>query len=114
MNTDTGSSNAGQTLSPAHGTALLRRLQNHRAMMSPEQKQRHAGKLLLEATDELQRLIQLCQHVHDRLLRGEDNMTLTAKLAEGWRGPNDRTEAQPIHQTMNTETNNQPLPPATC
>jgi hypothetical protein len=77
-------------LGAAHGWALLRRLQNHRAAMAPHQKKRHAGKLLLEATDEIQRLIQICEHVHDRMLREDDDMTLMRKLQEGWRGPNDR------------------------
>ena len=57
--------------------------------MAPHQKERHAGKLLLEATDEIQRLIQICEHVHDRMLRGDDDMTLMRKLQEGWQGPND-------------------------
>lgn len=81
--------------SPAvSGSALLRRLQNHRAMMSPEQKQRHAGKLLLQATDEIARLIGICTDVHDRMLRGDHDMTLLRKLKEGWQGPNDGTRPE--------------------
>ena len=79
---------SGRLLPGAHGSALLRRLQNHRAMMSPEQKERHAGKLLLDATAEIDRLIGICTHVHDRILRGDDDMTLMEKLQEGWQGPN--------------------------
>jgi hypothetical protein len=75
-------------LGAAHGSALLRRLQNHRASMAPHQKERHAGKLLLDATAEIDRLIGICSHVHDRMLRGDSDMELMAKLAEGWRGPN--------------------------
>ena len=74
----------------AHGSALLRRLQGHRAAMAPHQKERLAGKLLLEATDEIDRLIGICTHVHDRILRGDTDMELMSKLAEGWRGPNVR------------------------
>lgn len=81
-------SKAGQPLPASHGSALLRRLQSHRAMMSPEQKERHAGKLLLDATEEIDRLIGICTHVHDRMLRGDDDMTLMRKLQEGWQGPN--------------------------
>jgi hypothetical protein len=69
------------------GSALLRRLQNHRAAMSPEQKKRRAGMLLLDATAEIDRLIGLCIHVHDRMLRGDDDTTLLRKLQEGWQGP---------------------------
>ena len=53
-------------------------------------KERHAGKLLLEATAEIDRLIGICTHVHDRMLRGNSDMELMAKLAEGWRGPNNK------------------------
>jgi hypothetical protein len=79
---------AGALLPPVTGSALLRRLQNHRAAMAPHQKERHAGKLLLEATAEIQRLIEICEHVHDRLLRGDDDMALVQKLQDGWQGPN--------------------------
>jgi hypothetical protein len=86
---------AGQSLGAAHGSALLRRLQNHRAAMAPHQKERHAGKLLLEATAEIDRLIGICTHVHDRMLRGDDDMTLMRKLQEAWQGPNDQAERLP-------------------
>lgn len=36
---------------------LLTRLHNHRAMMAPHQKDRHGGKLLLEAINEIERLL---------------------------------------------------------
>lgn len=85
---DKGSGDAGQTLAEAHGSALLRRLQSHVAMMAPHQRERRAGKLLLDSTAEIQRLIQICEHVHDRMLRGDDDMTLMRKLMEGWQGPN--------------------------
>ena len=77
-------------LGAAHGSALLRRLQNHRAGMAPHQAKRHAGKLLIDATAEIDRLIGICTHVHDRMLRGEDDMTLMRKLQEGWQGPNEK------------------------
>ena len=77
-------------LALAHGSALRRRLQSHRMAMSPEQKERHAGKLLLDATAEIDRLVGICTHVHDRMLRGDDDMTLMRKLQEGWQGPNVR------------------------
>ena len=35
---------------------LLTRLQSHIAMMAPHQKTRHAGKLLIEARDEIAKL----------------------------------------------------------
>lgn len=89
MNQETMNGEAGRMLPGAHGSALLRRLQNHRAMMSPEQKERRAGKLLLDATAEIDRLIGICTNVHDRMLRGDDDMALMQKLQEGWKGPND-------------------------
>lgn len=46
------------TGSLATGSALLTRLYNHRAMMAPDQKERHTGKLLLECISELERLNQ--------------------------------------------------------
>lgn len=88
MNQESSNGEAQRLLSAAHGSALLRRLQNHRAMMSKEQKERHAGKLLLDATAEIDRLIGICTSVHDRMLRGDDDMTLMQKLQEGWQGPN--------------------------
>lgn len=86
--------------SGAHGSALLRRLQNHRAAMAPHQKERLAGKLLLAATDEIDRLIGICTHVHDGMLRGNDDMTLIRKLQEGWQGPND-PDQRPGRYTLN-------------
>ena len=88
MNQETSNGEAGRLLHAAHGSALLRRLQSHRMAMSPEQKERRAGKLLLDATAEIDRLIGICAHVHDRMLRGDDDMTLMRKLQEGWQGPN--------------------------
>jgi hypothetical protein len=43
---------------------------------------------LAAATSEIQRLVGICEHVHDRMLRGDDDMTLMRKLQEGWQGPN--------------------------
>lgn len=87
-NTTSAEVNGAEPFAEAHGSALLRRLQNHRAIMAPHQRERHAGKLLIEATSEIQRLIKICEHVHDRILRGDDDMTLMRKLKEGWQGPN--------------------------
>jgi len=126
--------------------ALLRRLQSYVAIMAPHQRDRYGGKLLIEATREIQRyselgalqleeakpcggafqlfmhmsdnyqltlleselqdiitacpksqretelereierLNRLCEHVHDRLLRGEDYEILMQKLEQGWKG----------------------------
>lgn len=88
MNQETSNGEAGRLLPAAHGSALLRRLQSHRMAMSPEQRERHARKLLLDATAEIDRLIVICTHVHDRMLRGDNDMTLMRKLQEGWQGPN--------------------------
>ncbi len=50
---------------------------------------------LLEATDEIARLIAICTHVHDRLLRGDDDRTLLAELAGGWQGMNAQSDSGP-------------------
>jgi hypothetical protein len=76
----------------SRGSSLLMRLQNYQSIMSPEQKERHAGKLLLDATAEIDRLIGICIHVHDRMLRGDDDMTLMQKLQDGWQRPNDQDQ----------------------
>lgn len=70
-----------------HGTALLKRLKAYGQIMAPNQKERYSGKLLIQATAEIERLIGICTHVHDRLLRGDDDVELLAKLSEGWNGP---------------------------
>jgi hypothetical protein len=75
MNTN-GSSPA--SLAAAHGSALLTRLYNHRAMMAPHQKERHTGKMLLECIAEIERLseaIRLTLEENSHLADG-DNCTL--------------------------------------
>lgn len=84
--------------------------------MSPHQKERHAGKLLLDATDEIDRLIGICTHVHDRMLRGEDELTLMRALRAGWQGPerrNSRTgDQKPMNNPDVTEQPTAPTPVA--
>jgi hypothetical protein len=36
----------------------------------------------------VRRLVRICEQVHDRILRGEDDVTLLRTLMEGWQGPN--------------------------
>lgn len=38
-----------------------------------------------EALAEVSRLLAICQNVHDRLLRGDDDLVLLAMLAESWK-----------------------------
>ncbi len=107
MNQESSNGEAQRLLPEKHGSALLRRLQNYRAIMSPEQKERHAGKLLLDATAEIERLIGICTSVHDRMLRGDDDVTLMQKLQEAWQGPNDQAQAQPPTATPERRGDNQ-------
>ena len=44
------------------------------------------GIMLSAAVDEVERLMLICQNVHDRLLRGDDDATLAAMLVKSWRG----------------------------
>ena len=71
-----------------HGSALLRRLRQHEAMMAPHQTVRETGRLYVAAVAEIARLIDLCTSVHDRLLRGDADTVLLSRLSEGWQGPN--------------------------
>ena len=85
---DKPESAAGISSPPLAGSALLRRLRQHEAMMGPHQKDRETGRLYVAATAEIARLIDLCTSVHDRLLRGDADTVLLSRLAEGWQGPN--------------------------
>jgi hypothetical protein len=38
----------------------------------------------------VRRLVRICEQVHDRILRGEDDVTLLRTLMEGWQGPNEK------------------------
>lgn len=71
-------------LKPAHGTALLRRLQNYTDTNDPSR----AWELFQNATDEIKRLITLCENIHDRTLRGLPDTELRTLLREAWQGPN--------------------------
>ena len=71
-------------LGAAHGSALLTRLYNHRAMMEPHQKERHTGKLLLECISEIERLneaIRLTLEENCHLADGENCTLLRLKRA---------------------------------
>ena len=48
---------------------------------------------LQAATAEVSRLIGLCTSVHDRMLRGDSDEELLARLKEGWQGPNTTDKA---------------------
>jgi hypothetical protein len=74
------------------GTEFLKRLQTHVAGMDQYHKEMNAGKLLVESESEIARLIAICTHVHDRLLRGDDDVELLSKLSEGWNGPKPPTD----------------------
>ena len=91
MNDDHESA-AGVSSPRLHGSALLRRLRQHQAMMAPHQKDRKTGLLYVEATEEIARLVDLCTSVHDRMLRGDADIVLLARLSEGWQGPNARLD----------------------
>lgn len=54
---------AGQSLRAVTGSALLRQLENHIAMMAPHQKERRGGILLIEAKDEIKRLREVMDDV---------------------------------------------------
>jgi hypothetical protein len=71
-------------LPAAHGSVLLRRLQNY---INTDQRHR-AWELLESATAEIDRLLRLCENVHDQSLRGAVGNDLRALLREGWQGPN--------------------------
>lgn len=43
--------------------AMVRRLRNHIAMLAPHQKERVTGKLLIEATNEIERLRDALEHI---------------------------------------------------
>ena len=92
---DKPESAAGISSPPLAGSALLRRLRQHEAMMGPHQKDRETGRLYVAATAEIARLIDLCTSVHDRLLRGDADTVLLSRLAEGWQGPNAEHHARP-------------------
>ena len=85
---DKPESAAGNSSPLLHGSALLRRLRQHEAMMAPHQKDRETGRLYVAATAEIARLVDLCTSVHDRMLRGDSDVELLSRLAEGWQGPN--------------------------
>ncbi len=61
--------------------------------MAPHQKDRETGRLYVAATAEIARLVDLCESVHDRLLRGDPDTVLLSRLEEGWRGANATGEA---------------------
>ena len=48
---------------PCGGSALLRQLESHIAMMAPHQKERRGGALLIEAKDEIKRLREVMDDV---------------------------------------------------
>ena len=86
---DKPESAAGESTHAPVGSALLRRLRQHEAMMAPHQKDRETGRLYVAAVAEIARLIDLCTSVHDRMLRGDTRAVLLSRLAEGWQGPNN-------------------------
>ena len=88
------SKSAGISSPPLAGSAILRLLPQHEAMMAPHQKDRETGRLYVAATAEITRLIDLCTIVHDRMLRGDSDTVLLSRLAEGWQGPNVPVEAR--------------------
>jgi hypothetical protein len=49
----------------ARSAPLVERLRNHIATMAPHQKERHTGKLLIEATEEIERLHAAIFHLSD-------------------------------------------------
>ena len=97
---DKPESAAGISSPPLAGSALLRRLRQHEAMMGPHQKDRETGRLYVAATAEIARLIDLCTSVHDRLLRGDADTVLLSRLAEGWQGPNNGVMGAAEPRTM--------------
>ncbi len=70
---------------------LVARLKNHVSMMAPHQREREAGRLIIESLAEIVRLNSICVSAHDRLLRADDDMKLLEILKEAWRG-NGRQE----------------------
>lgn len=70
-------------LHPVHGHDLLRRLQNYTGT-----KQHHRdSELLISATAELSRVIQLCEQLHYSILRQPELEPIRKKLREVWQGP---------------------------
>lgn len=64
-----------------------------RRAMARSETFEYCADTLAAATSEIQRLGGICEHVHDRMLRGDDDMTLMRKLQEAWQGPNDPSSA---------------------
>lgn len=68
---------------------LVRRLQNHIAMLAPHQKERMTGKLLIEATAEIQRLRDALGRIAEV---GHCGSGVAPRIAKDTLSPNEKAE----------------------